>query len=163
MIVSFTGHRPAKLGGYSLPNPIHKYITGELRRVLTELKPERAISGMALGVDQWAAEICIELAIPFIAAIPFKGQENYWPAESRERYYKLLAAAEATEVVNRGGYASWKMQTRNVWMVDHSDLVIAVFDGTPGGTKNCYDYADGIGKKIIRINPQDYKKLIAGE
>ncbi len=45
-------------------------------------------------------------------------------------------------------------------MVDNSDIVIAVFDGTPGGTKNCYDYATDAKKRIIRINPQDYKKLL---
>jgi uncharacterized phage-like protein YoqJ len=158
LIASFTGHRPPKLGGYSVPNPIYNFVRGELRRVLMELKPDETISGMALGLDQWAAEVCIELEIPFIAAIPFKGQENYWPEESRERYYKLLAAASRVHVVNHGGYASWKMQTRNQWMVDNSNVVIAVFDGTPGGTKNCYDYADRCGKQIIKIDPQDYKK-----
>lgn len=41
-------------------------------------------------------------------------------------------------------------------MVDNSDAVIAVWDGTAGGTKNCFDYATKIGKKIIRIDPKDF-------
>lgn len=157
MIVAFTGHRPQKLGGYNIPNPIYDFVKKQINQVLTELSPKTVISGMALGVDQWAAEICIDLQIPFIAAIPFIGQENYWPEESRKRYSDLLAHAESIECINNGGFASWKMQTRNVWMVDNSDVLVAVFDGTPGGTKNCFDYAEGKGKKIIRINPLDAK------
>jgi len=162
MIVSFCGHRPDKLSGYKIPNPIYKYVTDKLRETLVELKPKKAISGMALGVDQWAAEICIKLGIPFIAAIPFKGQESYWPVEARERYYKILAAASEVHVVNPGGYASWKMQTRNQFLVNNCDKLIAVFDGSPGGTKNCLDYAVGREKRIIRINPQDYKLVSNG-
>lgn len=158
MIVSFTGHRPPKLGGYNTPNPTYEFITNELRRVLKELSPKQAITGMALGVDQWAAEICIDLKIPFVAAVPFRGQELYWPEDSRKKYLDLLAHAERVECINQGGYASWKMQTRNQWMVNNSDLLIAVFDGTPGGTKNCFDYAETEKKKIIRINPADLKK-----
>ena len=28
-----------------------------------------------------------------------------------------------------------------MWMVDHSQLVISIFNGTPSGTKNTLDYA----------------------
>ena len=31
---------------------------------------------MALGTDQWAAKIALELSIPYIAAVPFRGQES---------------------------------------------------------------------------------------
>lgn len=155
MIVAFTGHRPARLGGYGTSNPMRTLIKNEMRRILKEISPKQVISGMALGVDQWAAEVCIELSIPFVAAVPFKGQELYWPQESRERYFELLALAQRIEYVNPGGYASWKLQVRNEWLVDNSDILIAVFDGGPGGTKNCFEYASSYDKKIIRINPQD--------
>lgn len=32
-------------------------------------------------------------------------------------------------------------QKRNIWMVDHSALLIAVFNGEPGGTLNTIQYA----------------------
>ena len=79
MIVSFTGHRPAKLGcGYETPNPTYTHICSEIRKILIKLKPEKAISGMALGVDQWAAQICVDLKIPWIAAVPFEEQDLIW-------------------------------------------------------------------------------------
>ncbi len=39
------------------------------------------------------------------------------------------------------GYSRACFQIRNEWMVDHSALVIAVFNGQPSGTKNTIDYA----------------------
>lgn len=45
------------------------------------------------------------------------------------------------------------MQKRNEYMVDHSDKVIAVWDGSKSGTKNCIDYAKKVGKDIIFVQP----------
>ena len=40
-------------------------------------------------------------------------------------------------------------------MVDHSDVVLAVYNGAKfGGTKNCVDYAQKQNKELIIINPR---------
>lgn len=154
MIVAFTGHRPDKLGGYYIPNKTFNYITDELIRVLGELQPEKAISGMALGWDQWAAAICLKLQIPFVAAVPFLGQEKVWPQSSKDTYHSLLKQAIETAIVCEGGYAGWKMQKRNEWMVDRCDKLIACYNGDlSGGTYNCVKYAQEKGKEIITIDP----------
>jgi len=41
-------------------------------------------------------------------------------------------------------------------MVDHSDVLMAMWDGSSGGTKNCYKYAKDKNKRIIRIDPREY-------
>lgn len=153
MIVSFTGHRPSKIGGFSIPNPTYDFINKSLREILIELQPEKAISGMALGVDQWAAELCVELNIPFIAAVPFIGQEKTWPKDSIEKYNQLASQASEAVIVSEGGYSAWKMFVRNEWMVDNSDLIIAVWDGTNGGTGHCVSYVRKVNKPIIIIDP----------
>lgn len=155
MIVAFTGHRPNKIGGYKLPNPTYNYICQQIEKTLQELKPEKIISGMALGVDQWAANIAVKLGIPFLAAVPFEGQEGAWPEVSQKVFHKLLDKAAEVVIVSPGGYAAPKMQIRNEWMVDHCDKLIAVWDGTPGGTGNCVTYATSKDKEIIRINPSN--------
>jgi uncharacterized phage-like protein YoqJ len=45
------------------------------------------------------------------------------------------------------------MQLRNEFMVNNSDIVIAVWDGTNGGTANCVKYAQVENKEIIIIDP----------
>jgi uncharacterized phage-like protein YoqJ len=153
MIVAFTGHRPNKLGGFLLPNPTYIHVCQQLEKTLKELQPTEAISGMALGIDSWAANICIKLGIPFTAAIPFIGQQKAWPQTSQKTYHALLNKAAKQVIVSEGGYTAAKMQIRNQYMCDRCDVLIAVWDGSPGGTGNCVKYAQNIDKKIIFIDP----------
>lgn len=151
MIVSVTGHRPNKLGGYRTPNPIFNSVMEGLDRALLELQPERVLIGMAQGVDQWMAKLCLFNGIPYVAAIPFEDFDSRWPEHARIEYRQLLSFAERVHVVCGGEYESWKMQRRNEWMVDNSHRLIAVFDGSSGGTANCVRYARDIGRQIYRV------------
>ena len=109
---------------------------------------------MALGVDMWFANVAHKLGIPFIAAIPFIGQEKAWPESSQRTYHTLLAKAHDKVIVCGGGYAPIKMQTRNEYMTNKCDILIAVYNGNlSGGTFNCVQYAKSINKEIIYINP----------
>lgn len=154
MIVAFTGHRPDKLGGYKLPNDIYIKVCKDIDWLLKELNPEKVISGMALGVDQWAANIAYKLGIPFIAAIPFEGQELAWPEASQKTYRILRKLASEEVIVSPGGYSADKMQVRNIWMVDNCHSLIAVWDGSKGGTGNCVEYAKSVDRKIYQIDPR---------
>lgn len=162
MRIAITGHRPDKLGhDYDLKSPLLMRLRREIIHKVAVLRLENKfpvntvfITGMALGVDTLFAEIAIDLKIPFIAAIPFVGQHLRWPFKSREKYNSLLA--KATEIVNVSGDDQYKpeyMQLRNMWMVDNCDHLIAIWDGSSGGTANCVRYAQG-KKPIIQINPK---------
>jgi uncharacterized phage-like protein YoqJ len=154
MIVAFTGHRPNKLGGYKLPNPIYNYVYGQIQDTLAFLKPTKVISGMALGIDQWAAMIAVRMNIPLLAAIPFEGQQSNWPTESQKLFNKLISLASEKVIVSEGGYTAAKMQIRNEWMTNNCDTLIAVYNGDlSGGTSNCVNYAKKLNKKIIYIDP----------
>lgn len=160
MILAITGHRPPKIGGYDPTAPLRVAVRAAIRKHLLEFKPEKGISGMALGVDQDFAEECHALDIPFVAAVPFKGQEGAWPEAARAHYDYLLGLAETVVVVRGGGFAAWKMQERNKWMVDRCSHLLAVWDGSSGGTANCVEYAKSQSKPITRINP---KELLHGQ
>lgn len=152
MKLAITGHRPDKLGGYG-PSPKQASIRMLMETTFMEMNPEAVICGMALGADQWAAEVCNDLHIPWIAAIPFKGQESKWPAESQARYHALLTAARDIHFVCEPGYAIWKLHKRNEWMVDNADVVLAIWDGSEGGTAGCVKYATKQNKPTVRIDP----------
>ena len=151
-IIAFSGHRPDKLGGYKLPNPTYIRVCQQIDAALQELKPEKVITGMALGIDQWAASIAYKLGIPYLAAIPFEGQEKAWPEESQKTFRLLRKLAAEEIIVCEGGYAASKMQIRNEFMVDHCDQLIAVWTDL-GGTGNCVEYAKSVGRQIYHINP----------
>lgn len=156
MIVAFTGHRPDKLGGWDLHHPVITQVRRALRDGLAKNWPVYAISGMALGVDQWAAETCVEMGIPFHAALPCDDMDATWPMGARERWRALLDKAKEIHVVSPGPYKPWKLQRRNEWMVDNCTKLLAVFDGSPGGTYNCLAYAAEVKREIVRLHWQDY-------
>lgn len=156
LIVSGTGHRLDKLGGYA--SWAYNLLVHLAIMILSALKPKKVISGMAIGWDQALAEAAVRLGIPFIAAIPFKGQESRCPKESQKKYHELLArAAEVVDTSNGQSYHPRLMQVRNEWMVDNSDLVVALFDGTKGGTANCVKYAKRKGARIKNYYRQWFK------
>jgi len=144
MIIAGTGHRPDKLGGFG-PEPFIKCVK-VISAWLEINKPKAAISGLAVGFDQALAKAAIDLKIPVIGAIPFKGQESKWPTASRIAYKHLVSQCSEIVVVSDGGYSAHKMQKRNEWMVDRivgdiENVLLSMHDGSDGGTKNCIDYA----------------------
>ncbi len=154
MKIAITGHRPSKLGNdYDLVSPLIKKIKAKLQDIIDELHPDYMISGMALGIDTLWALLAIENDIKLICAIPFVGQENVWAKKSKELYYDVLKKARYSEVVSRGGYSPMKLQIRNEWMVNSCDVLIAVWDGSTGGTFNCITYARKQNKTILYIDP----------
>lgn len=163
MKVMITAHRPQKLGGFKLPNPTEHWVRLNLRAVLAKMQVKypdiEGITGMALGGDQIFAELCLELRIPFIAAVPFRGQENRWPPSSQDAYRSLLGRAKEVVVVDelpdyRSESFGAKMALRNVWMVDNSEKAIAVWDGSEGGTGNAVKEILRRGRKLARLDPQ---------
>lgn len=162
--MAITGHRPDKLDGdYSLTSPLIKKIEAKLQALIDKHKPSIIISGLALGIDTVWAKLAIKNNLYLLAAVPFIGQETKWPFASRQVYQELIDYANKNGrvvVVCEGGYAPWKMQKRNIFMVDEligqDDKLIAVWDQVPsGGTYNCIEYARKIGKEplIIDVSP----------
>lgn len=146
-ILAATGHRPEAIGGYGKVPLLVEFAI----RILQRLAPGKVILGMALGWDTAIAMGCIRLDIPFVAAVPFKGQESIWPKESQRTYHNVLECASEVVIVCKGGFDSWKLRRRNEWMVDHATSLLALYNGgKSGGTYNCVKYAES--KSIPMLN-----------
>lgn len=158
-IISVTGHRPNKLYGYNMKDERYVAIKETFKQQLLEKHCTKAISGMALGIDQLYAEAVIELkeigySIELIAAIPCRNHSCKWPKEAQIHYEELLSKADRIVLVSDQTYTPYLMQIRNEYMVNISNEVIAVWDGTKGGTGNCVHYAKSINRPITVINPK---------
>lgn len=159
--VSFTGHRPDKLGGFDDNNPTALKVKDALKKEIVNCINKgfnSFISGGAMGVDQWAAEVIIELKkthkIKLIIAKPFPSQDKVWKQETKEKFKKMCLEADEVVNVSDDPYAAWKMMARNKYMIDHSSLIIAVYNGDPtGGTAQTVKQAQKIGKQILIIDP----------
>lgn len=167
--VCVTGHRPDKLGGYDRDSKLNKRIINTLDYAVEDLVIcgiDTFITGMALGVDQWFAEAVNAMReglamngshaknVRLVAAVPFEGQASKWPSPSRKRWRRIIERCNEVEQVCDGGYSPSKYQRRNEWMVDRSDVVLAVWNGGRGGTFNCVEYAIGEDVPVLRIDPR---------
>ncbi|TXH15639.1 MAG: DUF1273 family protein [Hyphomicrobiaceae bacterium] len=150
-IMAVTGHRPDKVGGYS--DEAFDRLTTFAEAMLAFYKPGTVITGMALGWDQAVAQACVNYKLPFWAYCPCRNQDKKWTSpESKELYARLLGKAELVRyAINQDYPGAWCMQVRNEMMVDDSDYLAALYDGSPGGTANCVKYAQGRGKDIKQL------------
>lgn len=140
MRVVITGHRTEKLAPYNFG-----WIQSAIDDVLVELKTKNtnllAYSGMAGGIDLHFCKSCILLGIPYIACVPFEEQElTMSPREAEIREQLLKSAKEIKEV-------------KNSWMVEHTDIGIAVWAGIKGGTHNVIEQWVEKRKDFFWINP----------
>ncbi len=153
----FSGHRPEKLDEpeENVKNWLSEQIDQAIAAGYTTF-----ISGCAMGVDIWAGQLVLQKketnpALHLIAATPWPGFSNRWSIDWQQQYSNLLKAADwVVPVCNH--YHKGVFQQRNEWMVDHSNRVIAYYNGAPGGTKNTIDYASSKGIEVVTNNP-DYQ------
>lgn len=157
----FTGHRPGKLPwGLNEEDPRClelKRRLGDVVETAWEMGKRHFLCGMAMGCDLYFGEAVVELRrrhpeVTLEAAVPCPGQADNWGRELRERYARLLEACDLeTLVQNR--YSPSCMQRRDRYMVDRSSLLIAVYNGTPGGTRYTVQYAMSQGIDIVDLSP----------
>ena len=155
----FTGHRPGKLPW--------RYDEGDPRCLALKQRIADAVEaayqegfrhflcGMALGCDLYFCECVLRLrqdhrAVAVEATLPFPTQADAAPPDQRRRYARLVAACDYETLVSQR-YSPACMQRRDRYMVDHASLLIAAFDGSPGGTRYTVEYAMRRGLEIVDL------------
>ena len=159
---AFSGHRPKSFPWkYDETAPgcvLLKKVLAEQITALVDGGVTGFISGMALGVDLWAAQIVLDLRkknplLKLCCALPCEGQEKKWPIHTQEQYRTILKQADKTVWVGKN-YTVDCMLNRNRYMVDHSSVLLAVYDGAyRSGTGMTVRYAESKRRKIILIDP----------
>lgn len=167
--VAFTGHRT--YGGQA---------AAALRATVGELYVRgfrTFLCGMAMGFDLAAAEAVLACrdsetgsafspaaapdphfphtpmpGLRLVAVIPFRGQESRFPAVDRERFRRVLAAADHSVTLSPSYHAGC-YAVRNNYLVEHAALLVAWYDGSPGGTHYTVRRALGRGLEFINLHP----------
>ena len=158
----FTGHRSQKLP-WRFNEEDERC---KVMKITLQAEIEKAIQkgyktflcGMALGFDTICAETVIDLKrqyedIEIIGALPCKTQDIKWAFKDRVRYRDLLKQLDGIRCIYEEYIGAECMLERNRFMVDNSSLMIALFNGLPGGTKSTIDHARRQGLEIVIIKP----------
>ena len=159
----FSGHRIRKLNLteeqiIKLKQRLNEIITG-----LCDEGVKEFFSGMAEGVDLMAAAEVIKIKkqrdIRLLGVVPFDGQEKAWSLAERAEYLRILDACDDVHILSPEYYKGCYF-VRNQYMVDKCNTLLAVFNGSEGGTKFTMDYAVKKHKQVIVLNPETLEASI---
>lgn len=165
--VCFTGHRPEKLPDGGAAG------SAEVRRIKSLLYAEISeaadsgfdtfITGMQRGVDLWAGEIVMELAVKknlhLVAVLPHRGMGQNFRDADKWTFGRIMNFAEKTVIISEK-YTRTCNTDRNKFMVDNSSLVIAVVGDMSSGTGQTIRYAEKNGVAVRKIILPDSPKII---
>jgi len=142
-----TGHR---LINYQIVSQgIHQLTDLAIKRGITVF-----LTGMALGTDQMAAIIWTERHLTWKAILPCSEQSNLWNYQQQIVYRKLLVHAHEVNILYPH-YQRGVMQSRDQYLVNNSQLCLAVWDGrTEGGTYLTIQMARKAKLPLIIFNPK---------
>ena len=156
----FTGHRPEHLPwGRDEDDPRCRALKILLRRTVQQVYDRgfrTFLCGMARGCDQYFAEAVLAARADgaqdaqLCALVPCPSQPDGWDEASVARYWALLAACDQLEVLE-DHYSPGCMLRRNREMLRRAQLLISVFDGTPGGTASTLRFAAKQGIEILPL------------
>ncbi len=141
----FTGHRHINL--------FYQPVIDQMIDYAISQGVNHFLSGMAIGTDTIAATTLIKRNLPWTAVIPFIGQEKRWPIQQQQHYQFCLDSAQQVIVIDKA-FSKEAYFRRNNYMVNHSYLGLAVFDGRPGGTDHAVKYAKSKRLKLFIYNLQ---------
>ena len=149
---AFTGHRWYDSSRkHSVRKKIEECVREAYRNGITNF-----VSGMAIGFDLLAAEVVLSLrhecpAITLTAVLPFREQASRFNELNKCRYYKCLSQADDIVILSNDYTAKCYLE-RDRFMVEHSSLLIACYDGrNRGGTFWTVNFAARTGKNVINI------------
>ena len=159
---TFTDHRPKSFPWrYAETAPdclLLKEVLAAQIKMLADRGVTDWLSGMAQGVNLWCAQIVLDLkknnpTLKLHAILPCVGQERKWTASAQEHYRSILA--QTNEVIYVGQeYSRNCMLKRNRYLVDHSSILLAVYNGIyRSGTGMTVRYVQKLGLETIIVDP----------
>ncbi len=160
----FTGHRPEKITKVvGSCGPALDMIKSMLYYQIYQAVQDGYdcfISGLARGVDIWAAQYVVELKnrfpqIKLICAKPYAKQNSGFKGEELWQLKNILHYTD--EIINVSEeYSKDCFRRRNYYMVDNSSRLIAVVDDYKSGTGQTINYANRKRIDVRIINVKDY-------
>lgn len=159
MVCAFTGHRAWKLPwGSDEEDPRCQAVKTILAQRLEQafsMGCRTFLCGMALGCDLYFAEAVLQLRerepdARLVAMIPCPNQSSGWTQPQRQRYAALLDRCDRRELLEPV-YSEGCMLRRNQAMIDRAQVLISVYDGSPGGTGSTVRYARSRGLTVLPV------------
>lgn len=144
-----------------------EFVSRQLQELLSKfqhLRRERGqhvvvYSALAIGTDRLFVKTALALGIPVEVVIPCSHYADiYESSEIREEYHDLLSHCQQVHELPFEDCSEDAYLAAGHWIVDHTDLMILVWNGFPaggkGGTADIASYARLVCRPFIHINSE---------
>jgi hypothetical protein len=152
MKIGITGHR--QFDDPSAPPWVKKCIHDGL----SDQAELWGLTSLAKGADQIFARAVLELGGTLEAVLPFpEYAETFEDSAESAGFRELIGRCDKVTELEFAGSKEQSYLAAGQYVADHSELLIAVWDGKPaaglGGTGDVVSYARLKGKKVYQIDP----------
>lgn len=147
-----TGHQTIPLG-------VRDFLASAVTDILRDVEaPLDAFTSLAAGADQLVAAAVLRAGGRLHVILPSRGYDTTFTAgEDLAGFRSLLDAAEAVITLDYAEPSQEAFLAAGKSVVDHCDVLIAVWDGEPargvGGTADVVGYARHTGKAVSVVWP----------
>lgn len=144
-----------------------EFVSQQLHELLSKFQHLRRENGqrlvvysaLAIGTDRLFVKTALALGIPVEVVIPCAHYADiYVSSEIREEYHDLLSRCQRAHELPFEDCSEDVYLAAGHWIVDHTDLMILVWNGYPaggkGGTADIASYARLVRCPFIHINPR---------
>lgn len=169
LVIGVTGHR--KLGNQpALTEAVHS----ALKNIEQFIPPLRStprlfcvLSALAEGADRLVATEVLKLpgaSLEVVLPLERDGyKKDFKTAASKKEFEALLKKAKNVRVLPSVSSRNESYERAGRYVVDHCDILIALWDGKPaggrGGTQEIVEYARKTGRPLVWINTERPSKI----
>jgi hypothetical protein len=126
-----------------------------------------AVSALAEGADTYFAQVAISLGIPLQVVRPFSVYgDDFVTDATRQTYQDLRSGALHEEILSFRERSEDAYYAAMQWVVSHSDLLIAVWDGKPsrgrGGTADAVRQVCELQRAWIHLDVTNHSQYSYG-
>ena len=156
MIVGVTGHQEL-----DDPGGWERVREGIAAALAHEPAANIGLTSLAEGVDQVFAEELLRMKREVVAVLPFADYRSHLKETSLPRFDRLLRRCRNVIVLDAGDGVEASYMKAGTYIVDYSDVVIAVWDGRTsaglGGTGDVVAYALERRKRVVLIDVSPWR------
>lgn len=162
----FAGPRPQSLPfGFNEENidclRLKQALKEQTVYLIEDLGVTHFISGVDLGIGQYAAEIVLDLkrdyhGITLECAIPCENQAEKWTVAQRERYFSIVEHCDKETLIQRHKTRDC-IEKRKKYMVNQSNYVLTVWNRKTCGASDILSIARQMEKPVIVIDPNTFE------
>ncbi|UJW35444.1 hypothetical protein L3Q67_17635 [Saccharothrix sp. AJ9571] len=150
-VIGISGHR-------ELPCAARVHAIEKINTVLAEAAaPVIGLSSLAKGADQLFAELLLRSGGTLFAVVPSRDYSATFSGAARDTYLRLLTAAKSAVTLDHATACDAAFDEAGRFVVEHSDLLVAVWDGSPargtGGTADAVAHAHRLNRPVTIVWP----------